>query len=286
MSKIYYSTIDQELTTGIFKKMPFASEKDALTDLTFREFTLEELGLPSYQELLEKVLLIEKLVGTKCWKNKNKNKAANNYYGFSLTANPNYIGDIDSIYHQTWGSTQLTQNFSRNNEKDPTLQFKDTYYDTYSFRVIPPIIQEHLGWFIDKFKFPLFRSRVAFFNPGVPSLNKDWHKDESPTQLLRINIPLQTSEEHVLDIDGEDDYGNRFTLLNKHLEVGKAYIWNTRIPHRVYINSIVKTKLPRIHIVLGLAPWIDYDPIDDSFSQSSTYGMSIKHIVENKLFLK
>jgi hypothetical protein len=287
MSKIYYSDIPQEnfsISQYIFQNTRPIDSSTALNDLTFYEFTLEELGLPSAETLLERILHIEKQVGLQNWVNQTK---LNRYYkGFSLTYNPNYRDSIESIYHQTMGSTQLTQNYSRNNQSGITI--KDTYYDTYAFRKIPPIVKENLAEFIDKFYFPFFRSRVAYFSPIVPNNGKgeDWHIDESPCELLRINIPLQTSKEHLLDIDGSDDNGNTFYLKAKHLEIGKAYIWNTRIPHRVYIDKIVSSFNPRIHMVLGLAPWIKYDHTDDSFTESEYYGMSIKEIVENKLFLK
>jgi hypothetical protein len=287
MSKIFYSDIPQEnfsISQFIFQKTKPINISAVLSDLTFYEFTLEELGLPPAEKLLEQICKIEQKVGLQNWVNRTK---TNRYYkGFSLTYNPNYCDSIESIYHQTMGSTQLTQNYSRNNQSGITI--KDTYYDTYAFRKIPPIVKENLAEFIDKFYFPFFRSRVAYFSPIVPNNGKgeDWHIDEAPYELLRINIPLQTSKEHLLDIDGSDDIGNTFCLKAKHLEIGKAYIWNTRIPHRVYIDKIVSSFDPRIHMVLGLSPWIKYDDTDDSFTESEYYGMSIKEIVENKLFLK
>ncbi len=287
MSKIYYSDIPQEnfsISQFIFQKTKPFTSATALRGLTFYEFTLEELGLPPAEKILAQILDIEHQVGLQNWV--NRTKTSRYYKGFSLTYNPNYCDSIESIYHQTMGSTQVTQNYSRNNQSD--INIRDTYYDTYAFRKIPPVIKTVLGDFVDKFYFSFFRSRVAYFTPVVPPRGKtdDWHIDEAPYELLRINIPLQTCKEHLLDIAGSDEYGNTFDLKGKHLEVGKAYIWNTRIPHRVYINNIVSSFLPRIHMVLGLSPWIKYNDIDDSFEESKYYGMPIHEIVENKLFLQ
>jgi hypothetical protein len=287
MSKIYYSDFHQEtdsLSQSIFQKTKQFDPSVVLNGMQFYEFTLKELGLPPVAVLLQQVLAIERQVGLQHWV--NRTKTAKDYKGFSLTYNPNYCDSIESIYHQTWGSTQLTQNYSRNNQND--INIKNTYYDTYAFRKIPPLVETHLGNFIDKFSFPIFRSRIAYFNPLSPNFGKDesWHIDEPPYQLLRINIPLQTCKEHLIDIDGADEYGNSFKLLEKHLEVGKAYIWNTRIPHRIYINKKVSLLKPRIHIVLGLAPWLIYNSADDSYEESIHYGKSIDEIVKNKLFLK
>ena len=287
MSKIYYSDFLKEndsLSQSIFRKTSPFDPAAALSGMQFYEFTLTELGLPPAEVLLQQVLAIEQQVGLQHWV--NRTTTAKDYKGFSLTYNPNYCDSIESIYHQTWGSTQLTQNYSKDNQTD--INIKNTYYDTYAFRKVLPLVENYLGNFIDNFYFPIFRSRIAYFNPLFPNLGKDesWHIDEPPYQLLRINIPLQTCKEHVLDIDGTDEHGNNTTLLGKHLEIGKAYIWNTRIPHRVYINNVVSSAKPRIHIVLGLAPWLRYNSADDSYEESIHYGKSIDEIVKNKLFLK
>jgi hypothetical protein len=288
MQKLYYKDFKGEAYNYLLKNSPEIDHCAGLKNFGFYEFSLKELGLPSSNILLEKVLSIEKKIGIKYWT--NKNTTAKNYFGFSLTSNPNYIGEISSPYHQTWGSTQLTQNFSRNREEFINIA-KDTYYDTYGFRTVLPIINNHLGDFIKQFSFPLMRSRVAYYNNRYPipvskELDQSWHKDESPTQLLRINIPLQTHPEHLIDIDGVDDFGNNLTVLGKHLEIEKAYIWNTRIPHRIYVKRKVASMLPRIHLVLGLSPWFDYYSDDDSFSISATFGENLDTIVKNKMFLK
>jgi hypothetical protein len=101
--------------------------------------------------------------------------------------------------------------------------------------------------------------------------------------MLRINIPLQTSEEHILEINGDDGYGNSL-VLTKHLEVGKVYIWNTRIPHRITTTKF--STIERIHLVLGLGTWVSYDTDNDTFSKSQLHGLPLKTIVEEKMFLK
>jgi len=103
--------------------------------------------------------------------------------------------------------------------------------------------------------------------------------------MFRINIPLQTSEEHVLQIKGSDEYGNSLEI-SKHLEVGKVYIWNTRIPHRVTITKPCSNAVERIHLVLGFGTWVDYDSIGDTFSKSKLHSIPLKTIVDQRLFLK
>lgn len=256
----------------------------SLKDFAFNEFTLEELNLPSAAKLLDAVLTIKQEVGLVGWH--TKDHESKTYKGFSLTYNPDYHDSSISIHHQTWGSSLLTQSFGRTQGIGDHSFIKNTYYDTYAFRKQPPSVEEHLKFLTARFKFPIFRSRAAFYNlflqkPGTAS----WHVDEFPNHLLRINIPLQTSNQHVLSIKGQDEFSNSLDLV-KHLEVGKAYIWNTRIPHKVDITRQVVTKQDRIHLVIGMSPWIDYDSESDTYFKSEYYGMPLKEIVENKYFIK
>ena len=111
-----------------------------------------------------------------------------------------------------------------------------------------------------------------------------WHVDEPPYHLFRINIPLETSEEYILEIKGSDDFGNTLDL-SKHLKVGKAYIWNTRIPHRVCTNKICQNPKDRIHMVLGFSPWFNYIETEDAFVKSKLYGLTMDEIISKKLFV-
>jgi hypothetical protein len=107
---------------------------------------------------------------------------------------------------------------------------------------------------------PLLRSRCAYLwpEPDVDAFQNNWHIDEYPYEMLRLNIPLQTSPEHELHIKGKDFLGNSFNLT-KHLEVGKVYLWNTNIPHTIGYKKEAPLDLPRIHLVLGLATYFDYN---------------------------
>jgi len=257
---------------------------DSLKDYSFNEFTLEELGLPSAKQLLDSVLAIKNEVGVVGWR--THSGESKTYKGFSLTYNPDYFDKEVSIHHQTWGSNLLTQNYGKIKGLGAHTFIKNTYYDTYAFRKVPPSVDKNLSYFLEQFQFPIFRSRVAFFNMFLkPANSSGWHVDEPPAQLLRINIPLQTSPEHVLEIKDQDEFGNSLNLV-KHLEVGKAYIWNTRIPHKVDISKPIFVQQDRIHLVIGMSPWIDYDPESDTYFKSKYYGMPLNEIVKNKYFIK
>lgn len=256
-----------------------------MEDFGFYEFSLEELGFPSANSLLEKTLWLEKNIGLKGWKSNHSQDFR--YKGFSLTYNPEFIGDEKSIYHQTWGSNLLTQSYNRHVDLGMHVNTKDTYYDSYGFRHVPMMIREAYSDLLDKIGMSLVRSRTAYQYADLHNLSneKSWHTDEYPYQVLRINIPLQTEDCYVIDIQGDDLLGNNINLQNKHLEVGKAYIWNTKIPHKIYLNNSPKTDKPRIHMVLGLSPYFDYIKDSDAFVKNKFYGTKMKTLIENKSFL-
>lgn len=290
MKKEYYGYNDVPVSKGMIE---YLSEQqvftdklvaESLKDYSFNEFTLEELGLPSAKQLLDSVLAIKDEIGVVGWR--TKNLESKTYRGFSLTYNPDYFDKDVSIHHQTWGSNLLTQNYGKIKGLGEHSFIKNTYYDTYAFRKFPPAVNTHFSYFLERFQMPIFRSRVAFYNMFLKPANRsEWHVDEPPTHMLRINIPLQTSPEHVLEVKGQDEFGNCLNLV-KHLEVGKAYIWNTRIPHKVDITKPVLVQQDRIHLVIGMSPWINYDPDSDTYFKSKYYGMPLKEIVENKYFIK
>ena len=257
-------------------------EQQSLQDFLFNEFTLDELGLPSADELLAATLAIKDKVGLQGWITNGIKSPT--YKGFSLTYNPDFHDKTVSVYHQTWGSTLLKQSFGRQHGVADGLLIRNTYYDTYAFRKRLNIVEAHLSNLFSHFSCPLLRSRAAFLKLNkVVNKKEGWHVDEPPTHMFRINIPLQTSEEHVLEINGSDEYGNAL-VMTKHLEVGKVYMWNTRIPHRVTVTKPCVTE--RIHLVLGFGTWVNYNTDNDTFSKSHLYGLSLKTIVEEKLFLK
>ena len=83
-----------------------------------------------------------------------------------------------------------------------------------------------------------------------------------------------------------DEYAIQYKDKTYVLEVGKAYLWNTRVEHRAAVIKKVETKEPRINLVMGLTPWLEYDSITDTYNKGKYFGKPIKEIVEEKLFVK
>lgn len=257
---------------------------DYMKDFLFYEFTLEELGLPSAETMLENILQLEKEVGLYNWT--TKNFEFDDYKGFSLTYNKDYIGD-QGLYNQTMGTKEMTQVYGIRGEKSLPAVIKNTYYDTFGFRHVHPVVRTYFNNLFNKFNCGLSRSRVSYFYPHKTKLpdTSGIHVDELPLYLLRVNIPLKTNSNHILKAKGEDKYGNKLSI-EKHLEVGKAYIWNTIIPHQVTVKEETTDTEPRIHLVLGLTPWLDYNESNDEWTFNSNYKKSLNEIVQNKLFVK
>ena len=261
--------------------------KHILEDFTFYEFTLEELGLPSADVILKGVKNVEEKVGLEGWKiNGGENKGI--YEGFSLTYNKDYFDNTVSPYHQTWGHKLQDQIFSGRVSLGKFKNQKNNYYDTFGFRNMHDIIYDNFKELIDRLNMPMLRSRVAYLwhhNDIYDNFLANWHVDEPSFEMLRINIPLQTKPEFQIRIKGSDWHGNTYEM-EKHLEIGKAYIWNTNIPHAYGSIHGAPEDFERIHLVLGLSTYFDYDKNKDCFIKNSNYGMRMKDIVSQKLFVK
>jgi hypothetical protein len=254
----------------------FKGTDDKQEDFGWYEFTLDELKLPPVDKILKGVKEIESKIGLFPWV--IKNRTIETYCGFGLTYNPNFIDKEQSRYSQVWGSKLIDQYYGLEKGAGDHKQLKNSYHDTFGFCKIDEVIQEHLGFFLDRFNFPISRSRVAYyFGYGdKPSGDGGWHVDEPTCQLLRVNIPLQTSDEYIMEWDNK----------KYELELGKAYLWNTRKPHRPTVIKKVATKEPRINLVLGLTPWLDLNHNTCEFTRNKLFGKPTNEIVKERLFVK
>jgi len=138
----------------------FDNSDNLQKDFDWYEFTLEELGLPSAEQILQGVRIIETEVGLQGWR--TKHGTHERYKGFGLTYNPTFFDKSENIFHQVWGSKLLDQTWGLAKGAGDHKQLKDTYHDTFGFRHISEVVQKNLGFFLDKFNFHISRSRVAY----------------------------------------------------------------------------------------------------------------------------
>lgn len=217
-------------------------------------------------ELLRSVLQIIAEFGFAGWQ--HQGGQSRSYGGFSLTYNPDHQDKIDPHISSIGTPKNLRSEFFWNSTGRHEV-LKHSYFDTYGFRRRTPASRlGYLGKFIDSFRFPIIRSRVGVLRgENIDPANKEyqekegWHRDEPVFENLRINIPLQTDPSYVFQMEGEEPY---------HLEVGKAYTWDTNRPHRVF--AIKSSDTLRIHLVLGFSPWFNYSSEEDVWFPNEFFG--------------
>jgi hypothetical protein len=212
------------------------------------------------------ILDVVKEIGYRGWRHSGGEDQV--YGGFSLTYNPDHQDGLDP-HVSTIGTpkNERSEFFWNKIEKHEIL--KNSYFDTYGFRALTPAAKKgYLGELISEFKMPLIRSRVGIIpgenvNPDDKTYqeNHGWHRDEPVFENLRINIPVQTDENYLFQMEGEEPY---------HLNLGTAYTWDTHKPHRVFAKG--RTTTTRIHLVLGFSPWFDYDAATDAWSPNAYFG--------------
>ena len=216
--------------------------------------------------LLASVLDIVRTRGFSGWR--HKDGESERYGGFSLTYNPDHQDGLDP-HVSTIGTPKNAPNEFFWNTTGAHQTPKHSYFDTYGFRARTPASREGaLGDFLDTFRRSMVRSRVGIIvgkniDPTDQTYrdNAGWHRDELVFENVRVNIPLQTDENFVFQMENEKPY---------HLDVGKAYTWDTNRPHRVF--AIGPSSTTRIHLVLGFSPWFDYDAATDMWVQNEFFG--------------
>jgi len=187
------------------------------------------------------------------------------YGGLSLVSNPYLQDDVDPE-SSTLGATKNSRSEYFYNHTSNYKKLKNSYFDTYGFTEKTAIYNYgYIKEFLDsKFQRTIIRSRLAVMKPHKPTLQLSelqWHRDEYICQNLRINIPISTSPEYGFEMLNEKVY---------HLEEGKAYTWDTNIPHRVLLTD--NTTADRIHFVIGISPWFDYDKDNRCWIQNEYWG--------------
>lgn len=257
-------------TETIFAHMQRMTSYDAACAISprlrdTRKIEMELVGAAA-ADLKQSVLEIIEQYGFSGWR--HQDGESKTYGGFSLTYNPDHQDSLDPHISSIGTPKNASSEFYWASVQRHA-ELKHSYFDTYGFRVRTPASKVGaLGTLIDGFKRPLVRSRVGIIcGENVDPNNKQykekegWHRDEPVFENLRINIPLQTDENYLFQMEDETPY---------HLEVGKAYSWDTHRPHRVF--AAAPTKTMRIHLVLGVSPWFDFDPAEDSWRPNEFFG--------------
>ena len=189
---------------------------------------------------------------------------ANSYGGLSLVYNPNLIENKDPNQSTLGTATNAPAEFFYGS----TQRFesiRNTYFDSYGFRKLSPcVMQTRMKDLLDQFQLSPTRSRIGVLDANYHSRVGEeflWHKDETVFENLRLNIPIETDDTFLFQLENKEP---------THLAVGNIYTWNTNLPHRVYATEQKIAK--RTHIVLGFSPWLDYVEPDDSFVVNEFFG--------------
>jgi len=199
-----------------------------------------------------------------------------NYESISLAFNPD---SAVKPLHSTLGSAALTS-VEHYYATPATLakigSLRDSYYDTYGFRLPTTAASKELALLTSKLKRSLVRSRMSVMRAGSAATSGfywGWHKDESVFENLRINIHVTDSPDHRIQVMREDRKPASMddaALTEHHFEVGYGYSWDTHLPHRAC--SVGVPKQDRTAIVLGVSPWFDYDAQADAWTPNEFFG--------------
>ena len=147
----------------------------------------------------------------------------------------------------------------KNNPIAAKQQGRNTYSDTFAYcKRTPASMHGYLGTFIDSSPFSIVRSRMVTLKyPG----HVHWHDDENIFINTRINIPINADIKCKLHINTEE---NTF-----HNDPGYMYCWNIENPHKV---SISEGTGQRTAIVLGLAPWFEFNEEEQCWFTNEYFG--------------
>lgn len=190
-------------------------------------------------------------------------------WGLSLSYNPQAPKQEwhqASFGHPRYQALNPTAYFTAP-EQERERAVRGDYLDSLSFRRLLPELQAlpQLNALLARFRMPLVRCTLRMIDGTLaqPSLSQTggMHCDDSPCEVLRVNVCITGSADFGLQYQGH---------APTFLKPGEHRVINTDVPHRVWIGK--RSALQRIHLVLGLAPWLDYDMAHDVWRPNAHWG--------------
>ena len=203
--------------------------------------------------------------GPVCW----RSQAPGALWGLSLSYNPQAPVDEwhrGSFGHPRYRSLAASAYFTAPEQERDTAPRGD-YLDSLGFRRLLPEI-DHLPALRElfaRFAMPVVRCSVRVIDgervwPTVDSTG-GMHCDDSPFEVLRLN----------LCITGSADLGLQYAgCAPMVLPAGAHRVINTDVPHRVWAAK--RSPGLRMHLVVGLTPWLNHDPACDVWSLNAHFA--------------
>lgn len=216
--------------------------------------------------LKESVLQLTRKFQAVSYATPNLKAASSNFKAIPLTYNP------------LSKSPSLSSERPLTNENEGTgfalTRGKNSDLDTLNIATLSRIIDgTDLKKFLSHFSRSIVRSKIvmhfAEYSSEDPRSMKAWHTDGSIFFNFRILIPIMTSEnfgvEFVTKDSNESDYIEYFEF-----EQDSLYAFDTSRPHRYHCKR--KSEEVRIGLVVGVIPWFDYNPTDETWTSNEFYG--------------
>ncbi len=263
--KIYCDEIPDDIQTEkyIFRKTKsWFKWEEIKNQFSYKKmvFKIEDYD---HEKLKNDTIEVLDKLGFRGWKTKEEESKI--YGGLSFVYNPNQV-DGNDPESSTLGAPKNSKDQFFWNTTSNYTRLKNSYFDSYGFNKKTQLFNYgYIKEFLEsRLQRTMIRSRLGVLknhelDEAVDGLN--WHRDEVICQNLRINIPILTTPDYMFQMENEEMY---------HLEIGKAYTWDTNIPHRVVLLN--QTPTDRIHFVLGCSPWFDYDEYNRCWVQNEFWG--------------
>jgi hypothetical protein len=198
-----------------------------------------------------------------------RSQAPGALYGMSLSFDPDAPAQewhCGSFGHPRYHTLPPTEYFTAPERERHTAPRGD-YLDSLGFRKRLPEIDRlpALSAIFNRFRMPVVRAtlRILDGRKVQPTCNDHggMHQDDPPEEVLRINICITGSPDFGLQYRGHPPLP---------AAPGDHRVINSDADHRVWVAR--QTPLQRIHLVLGLVPWLDYDPRTDTWTPNRHLG--------------
>lgn len=195
------------------------------------------------------------------WRNKEYDEEG--YGGYSITYNPNLQYEDQDIHQSTLGTKLNSANEFFNGSVQHHKTLKNSYFDGMSFNEFTPAAKiGYMGKLLEEINsnITVTRSRLGILK-GYAARPASYHMDSEIFELVRLNIPITGDDSYVFQFDGYEPYS---------LEVGKAYTWQTKYPHRVM--CVKPSENYRANMVIGLSPWLTYNKEERYWYPNEFFG--------------